>query len=142
MSDTANNPLVSYLEANRDGYLYLVAVANSQQASSIALATGQPVLAMGGFMGSDPALTAGKLAQMVANKQVRFVMGLGGGGFGMRGGGTSSVNTWIQQNCSPVDPSLYQGTGGTGGFGGAFGFGNSQLYDCAAQFNQSAQTTP
>src|SRR5256885_5165756 len=31
-------------------------------------------LAMGGFMGSDPAMTVEKLQQMVADKQVRFIL--------------------------------------------------------------------
>lgn len=94
-------------------------------------------MAAAGFMGSDPALTADKLAELVASKQVRFVMGLGGGmGGGFRGtSGTSSINSWIQAYCSAVDPALYQGQLGfgnsVGGFGGAFGLGNSQLYDCA-----------
>ncbi len=125
-SSTQDN-LVSFLEANRDGYLYLVAVPNSQQASSIALETGQPVLAMGGFMGSDPAMTVGKLQQMIANRQVRFVLG----------GSSASVNQWVQSNCTAVDASLYGGSssgrGGFGGFGGGFGGGGSQLYSCAAQ---------
>jgi 4-amino-4-deoxy-L-arabinose transferase-like glycosyltransferase len=135
--------LVAYLEAHSAGYFYLVAVPTSQQASALALETGKPVLATAGFMGTDPALTAGKLAAMVADKQVRFVMGLGAGG-GMRGqmgsGSTDSdVSGWIQSHCSAVGPSLYQGqiggTGLSGGFGGFGGFrgGNSQLYDCAAQ---------
>ena len=129
-----SNALIAYLEANTAGYRYLVAVTNSQQASPLALETGRPVLATGGFMGSDPALTADKLAELVVTKQLRFVLGLGGG-FGGRGFGggttTTSVSGWIQANCQAVDPSLYGGTTGGRGFGG-FGGGNNQLYDCAA----------
>jgi 4-amino-4-deoxy-L-arabinose transferase-like glycosyltransferase len=124
--------LASYLQENRDGYFYLVAVTNSQQASSIALGTGQPVLAMGGFMGSDPAMTVERLQQMIANREVRFVMA-GGGGFRS---GSSSVSQWVQSNCTPVDSSEYGGQSGSGfgGPGGPGGFmgGNSGLYNCAA----------
>lgn len=116
-----------------DGYFYLVAVTNSQQASSIALETGQPVLAMGGFMGSDPAMTVERLQQMIANRQVRFVMAGGGGGFR---GGNSSVSQWVQTNCTSVDSSEYGRQSGSefGGLGGPGGFmdGNSGLYNCAA----------
>jgi 4-amino-4-deoxy-L-arabinose transferase-like glycosyltransferase len=134
LNDPGNDRLVTYLEENRNGYFYLVAVANSQQASSIALKTGKPVLAAGGFMGSDPALTVEKLQKMIADKQVRFVMGLDG--TGMRGGQSStSVGSWIRSYCTAVDPPLYQGQQG---FTGAFGFGNSPLYDCAPQ--ESRQT--
>ena len=51
--EQVNSGLVSYLQANRNGYFYLVAVSSANQASSIALSTGQPVLAMGGFTGFD-----------------------------------------------------------------------------------------
>jgi 4-amino-4-deoxy-L-arabinose transferase-like glycosyltransferase len=132
MSGAANSGLVEYLEANQGDYLYLLAVSNSQQASSIALATGKPVLAAGGFMGSDPALTVEKLVEMIAGKQVRFVMGLGGEG--MRGRGASSaVGNWVAASCLAVDPSEYQGSGGVG-FSGAFSLGNAQLYDCASGY--------
>ncbi|WP_455432462.1 mannosyltransferase YkcB-related protein [Thermocatellispora tengchongensis] len=44
------------------------------------LATGEPVIAMGGFTGSDPAMTADKLAAYVASGRLRYV--IPGGGFG------------------------------------------------------------
>jgi len=63
---------------------------------------------------------------MIANGQVRFVMG----------GTSSAINQWVQSNCSAVDPSLYGGSSGSR-FGGGFGRGpmggQSQLYNCAAQ---------
>jgi 4-amino-4-deoxy-L-arabinose transferase-like glycosyltransferase len=135
MTNTANSALVAYLEAHSAGYTYLVAVTNSQQASPLALATGKPVLAAGGFMGSDPALTADKLAELVATRQVRFVLGLGGG-FGGRSFSNTAVSGWIQANCQAVDPGLYGGTTalpGGRGFGG-FGGGNAPLYDCTAAY--------
>src|SRR5439155_18752802 len=115
MGEAASSDLISYLEANREwseaqSYFYLVAVASANQASSIALETGQPVLAMGGFTGSDPSMTVEKLQQMVAARQVHFIM-LGGGG---PGGGSSAVNQWIQANCTAVDPSLHGGSSGSG----------------------------
>ena len=96
------------------------------------------MLAAGGVHGQRPGPDR-RLSwpRLVANKQVRFVMGLGGGG--MRGGAAApSVGAWIQANCQVVDPALYQGSADGGGFFGGFfgGFGgrggNSQLYDCAA----------
>ena len=95
------------------------------------------MLATGGFMGSDPALTADKLAELVADQagalRPRPGRRLGGRGFG-GGTSTTSVSGWIQANCQAVDPSLYGGTTGGRGFGGfgGFGGGNNQLYDCAA----------
>ncbi len=110
--ESANSSLISYLEENNDGYFYLVAVSSANQASSIALETGEPVLAMGGFTGSDPAMTVEKLQSLIANKQVKYIM-LGD----MLGGSTSSVSSWVQSSCTAVDSSQA---------------GTSQLYSCAA----------
>ena len=68
------------------------------------LATGQPVMAMGGFSGSDPTPTLAQLQSYVASGQLRFVLLNGGGGGGPigRGGAASSVSTWVSQTCSAV----------------------------------------
>src|SRR5207247_6704628 len=131
MSATGNGGLISYLKANSEGYYYLVAVPNAQQASSITLESGKPVLATAGFMGTDPALTPSKLAEMVANKLVRFVML--SGGFGPMGG-TQSVSSWVQGQCSAVDTSLWQSgdDSAINSLSSPGGYRGLQLYDCAA----------
>jgi 4-amino-4-deoxy-L-arabinose transferase-like glycosyltransferase len=126
--EMANSSLIAYLEANQGDTFYLVAVSSANQASSIALATGQPVLAMGGFTGSDPAMTVEKLQQLAATGQVRYVM-IGGGG---PGGTGSDLTSWVQANGTAVDPSLYGGTTTMGMGGGPSGAGNGTLYDRAA----------
>jgi len=80
-SDVANAQLVKYLKQNRDGAKYLVAATGSQAAAPIALATGDPVITMGGFMGADPAPTVAQLTSLIRAGQLRYVL-LGGGGFG------------------------------------------------------------
>src|SRR6266702_4391717 len=54
---TANTALIKYLEAHKGSAKYLVAVVSSNEADSIILETNQPVMALGGFSGSDPILT-------------------------------------------------------------------------------------
>jgi 4-amino-4-deoxy-L-arabinose transferase-like glycosyltransferase len=127
--------LIAYLEANQDGYTYLLATSNSNNASPIIIKTGKAVMALGGFQGNDQPANAQQFAQMVQDKVIRFVL-LDSGGFG-RGGGQSATG-WVQQNCQVVNSSLWSSTGAnsqnnSGGRGG-FGFGASaQLYDCAPQ---------
>jgi hypothetical protein len=132
----ASNGLIQYLQANRAGAFYLVAVSGSMQAGSIALATGQPVLAWGGFNGGDAALTGDGLAQMVAANRVRFVMTGGQGGPG-GDGNAATISAWVQANCKAVDAAAYgdPATGGFGGQGDPDGPGglSGQLYDCAAR---------
>lgn len=119
--DTA---LVRYLETNRNGAQYLVAVASSNEADSLILATNQPVMALGSFSGSDPILTASQLAALVARGSVRFFLLGGRGGSGDQ----SSLTSWVTQHCTTVSSSQWQVTttsADRNGFGG-----NSSLYDC------------
>jgi 4-amino-4-deoxy-L-arabinose transferase-like glycosyltransferase len=149
-SNTADTALIRYLEANQGRATYLVATASSNQADGIILATNKPVMAMGGFSGSDPILTTGKLAQLVANGTVRFFLvgnGFGGtrrsvdgqpafdfgargvsgrGGFGGFGGTQTQLTTWITRNCKAVPTSTWQGSASATGQSSAM-----QLYDCA-----------
>ena len=56
---------IAYLEAHQGSAKYLVAVTGSQTSASIIIATGKPVVTIGGFNGQDPAPTVAQLAAMV-----------------------------------------------------------------------------
>ncbi|TMR92081.1 glycosyltransferase family 39 protein, partial [Nonomuraea basaltis] len=76
-----SDSMAKYLVANQGTATWLVAVSSAQQASSLILSTRKPVLAMGGFTGSDPAMTVDRLKELVASGQLRYVMtGSGQGG--------------------------------------------------------------
>ncbi len=124
----ANSALVSYLQAHTQGIEYLVAVPSANQGDSLVLATGRPVLYMGGFTGSDPVVDGTKLAQLVADGKLRYVLG---GGGGMPGNGNSSVTSWLQANCTVVSDYA---SGSTNTTTASDGFGraamNSTLYQC------------
>jgi 4-amino-4-deoxy-L-arabinose transferase-like glycosyltransferase len=155
----ANLSLVRYLEANQGNATYLVAAPSSMTADGIILATNKPVMAMGGFGGSDPILTTNQLAALVAQGTVHFFLlgsfregrqpppqfledipeqfrdrfgdRFGGGGFG--GGQQSALTTWVTQHCTVVPASLWQSPSTSAGASGGFGQGGAnQLYDCAA----------
>jgi 4-amino-4-deoxy-L-arabinose transferase-like glycosyltransferase len=151
----ADATLISYLEANQGSTKYLLATPSSTTADSIILATNKPVMAMGGFGGSDPILTTSDLQTLVKNGTVRFFLinaprtiqnqngttttqrgsgtnngGPGGlGGFG--GFGNSSQNTlttWISTHCSAVPASDWQHSTKSA----STARGGNQLYDCAS----------
>lgn len=105
--------LVSYLKANQGSATWLVAVGSAQTASSIMLETARPVIAMGGFSGSDPAMTTGKLQAYVASGKLRFI--LLGGGRGPGGGADSQITGWVQRNCATVPSSAYSGASSSAG---------------------------
>ena len=118
--EQVSTELANWLVAHRGNAEYILAVGSANQASSFILATGLPVMATGGFSGSDPILTAASLAQLIQDGTVRYFLGGGGFGGGFGGQGSFNVNTWVAQNCTAV-PASELGTTAT----------SSQLYDCA-----------
>lgn len=155
-TSNTNAALITYLEAHQGNATYLVATTNANTAAPIILATNKPVMAMGGFIGSDPILTTSQLSSLVANGTVRFFLldGRGGGfqateqqleqlrerfgdafptgGAGFGGpGGQSSLTSWVTQHCTAVPSSAWQSSSSTGTTGRG-GFGGGSLYDCAS----------
>jgi 4-amino-4-deoxy-L-arabinose transferase-like glycosyltransferase len=116
--DTSDSALLDYLVANRGNARWIVAANSAQEAGSIELATGLPVMAMGGFTGSDPAPTADQLKAYVASGELRFVLvNSQGGAFGGFGGGFGGTDrtSWVMSNCKIVaEPGI-----------------SATLYDCA-----------
>ena len=110
--------LVDYLVANRGSATWIVAATSAQEAGPLELATGLPVMAMGGFTGSDPAPTLDQLKAYVASGQLRYVLVDSGNGGGGGPVATSSERTaWVTSACTLVD------------YGGS---GTGTLYDCAS----------
>ncbi|GAA2440381.1 hypothetical protein GCM10010191_65130 [Actinomadura vinacea] len=112
--------MIDYLRQNRNGAAWLVAVASSMEASSIILETGEPVIAMGGFTGRDPAMTVAKLQEYVTSGKLRYVL-VNGQGRGGPGGGSSEVTEWVQQNGTLVDAGAYGGSSSASSSGGDSG---------------------
>jgi 4-amino-4-deoxy-L-arabinose transferase-like glycosyltransferase len=109
--------LIAFLTANRQGERYLLATSTTMLAAPIIIQTGEPVMARGGFHGLDPILTAERLADMAAAKQVRFVM-LGDLSVVSRRLGAEAaqrpIAEWVRANGTLVDPGLWRGVSSTG----------------------------
>ncbi|WP_232303815.1 glycosyltransferase family 39 protein [Pseudofrankia sp. DC12] len=104
---SSNAAVTTLLTEGAKGFRWAAAVANSQSAATLELATGgKPVMAIGGFSGGDPAITLAGFRQDVADKKIHYFLGGGGfGGGGLRGGGggsDSEISSWVQQNFAAV----------------------------------------
>jgi 4-amino-4-deoxy-L-arabinose transferase-like glycosyltransferase len=103
--------LVAFLRANRHGERFLLATASAMQAAPIIIATGEPIMAMGGFTGRDPILTVEGLSHIVEAGELRFVIVGGAHRFGDGPGAPSPLRflvRWVQQHGRPVDPSVWR----------------------------------
>ncbi len=114
-STAVDTALVRYLEAHQGAAKYLVAATGSQTTAPIIIASGKPVITIGGFNGGDPTPTLAEFEHLVATGQVRYVLVNGTGGFGgggaPGGGGTgSAIDAWVQSHGTAVSSTAIGGT--------------------------------
>jgi 4-amino-4-deoxy-L-arabinose transferase-like glycosyltransferase len=137
----ASPALIHYLEANAGHTTFLAAAPSSMVANALILATNRPVMAMGGFAGGDPILTAKRLAVLVSSGTVRFFLlnnpaseavpfarsnvisaaQSGNAGFSFGRNSQPALSTWIIHHCATVPASRWQPSSSN----------TTLLYDCA-----------
>jgi 4-amino-4-deoxy-L-arabinose transferase-like glycosyltransferase len=131
--------LLAYLQTHTQGIKYLMAVPSSMQGSDYVLATGRPVLYLGGFMGLEEVVNAGGLARLVDQGELRYLY------WNNRawGGGSADITAWVADACQVV-PGFDTVTrnmgapdgisrGSSGAADGWMGSMQVSLYDCGGQ---------
>ncbi|MFD8228062.1 ArnT family glycosyltransferase [Streptomyces massasporeus] len=111
----ASSELIAYLKKHRDGAKWLLAVASSQGAAQLIVSSGEPVISMWGWSGSDKAMTLAKLKELVKKGELHYIQ-LGGGMGGGPGGGSSvssEVTAWVQKHGTAVKESDYSNSTST-----------------------------
>ena len=94
---------ISYLQAHQGSATYLLAAVGSQTTSQIIIDTGEPVVTIGGFTGQDPAPTVSRLAKLVADGDLKYVLISDSSGGGPGGGGSSDITAWVKAHGTVVD---------------------------------------
>lgn len=106
MAGNSNSKLIEYLQKNKTGsQKYLLVVSNANEAADIIVQTGEPVMAIGGFLGNDKSITLDQFKELVKKGEVRYVMT--GGMKGGSGNASSEIMNWVQQNGTLVSSSEY-----------------------------------
>jgi 4-amino-4-deoxy-L-arabinose transferase-like glycosyltransferase len=105
----------AYLLAHRDGAHFLLAATDAKTADPLALATGLPVITLGGFSGVDPAPTAAQLARLVSSGQLRYVL-VDASRVLPRSVAqwASSAPTWAERHCARVPSASIEKSVGRG----------------------------
>jgi hypothetical protein len=90
---------VKALEANAANYTWVAATVNSNSAAGYQLATNDPVMAIGGFNGTDPAPTLAQFQRDVADRKIHYFIS---GGFGLGNGRkrttAGKITQWVERN--------------------------------------------
>jgi hypothetical protein len=96
-ASTPGAQVQALLKQDASGYRWVAAAIGAQNAAGYQLATGDPVMAIGGFNGSDPSPTLAQFQAYVAQHKIHYYVG---GGIGMRANGGadegSTIGTWVQ----------------------------------------------
>lgn len=97
---TPSAELVTLLRQGGQDYTWVAAAVGSNSAAGIQLATGEPIMAIGGFNGTDPAPTLEQFQQYVSQGKIHYFIagGRGGRGGGGGSGSASQIANWVEQN--------------------------------------------
>jgi 4-amino-4-deoxy-L-arabinose transferase-like glycosyltransferase len=108
-SSQSNPALTKALQSNAGTYTWAAATVNSNNAAGYQLASGEPVMAIGGFNGTDPTPTLVQFEQYVTAGKIHYFIaggggfgGIGFGGIGFGGGGSSDdasqITSWVESH--------------------------------------------
>jgi hypothetical protein len=105
--------MIQFLRDNAASEEFLLATVNARLAAPVIVATGRPVIALGGFSGRDPIFEVADFQHLVGAGRVRFAL-IGDGAPGLRRifgeGHQKPIVEWIRVNGRPVDPGSWRST--------------------------------
>ncbi len=107
-SSQSNPALTKKLQADASHYTWAAATVNSNNAAGYQLASDDPIMAIGGFNGTDPAPTLAQFEQYVAAGKIHYFIaggatGLGGGFGGGSGDDASLITSWVESHFTSED---------------------------------------
>jgi 4-amino-4-deoxy-L-arabinose transferase-like glycosyltransferase len=94
---TVSTAVATLLKSNASSYTWAAATVGAENASGYQLAAGEPVMAIGGFNGTDQTPTLVQFKTDVAAGKVHYFIAGGGRGIGGPGAGGSSASAAITQ---------------------------------------------
>jgi 4-amino-4-deoxy-L-arabinose transferase-like glycosyltransferase len=100
--------LIAALSADADQYTWVAAALGSNNAAGYQLAAGAPVMAVGGFNGTDPAPTLSQFQRFVAEKKIhyfirgRLMFGQWGGGGHSGSHEAADIAEWVETHFEPT----------------------------------------
>ncbi|MEU3643388.1 glycosyltransferase family 39 protein [Lentzea sp. NPDC034063] len=109
---TPDAEVVTLLQDNAGSYRWAAATIGSNNAAGLQLASGQPVMALGGFNGTDPAPTLVQFQELVRNGQIHYYVAAGRMMQGESGSDAAhDIAAWVAENYTATTvagATLYQ----------------------------------
>lgn len=96
---TPDAEVVTLLQDNASSYRWAAATIGSNNAAGLQLASGRPVMALGGFNGTDPAPTLEEFQEMVRSGQIHYYVAAGRMMQGETGSDAAhDIGAWVAEN--------------------------------------------
>jgi hypothetical protein len=101
---TPSAELTALLQRDAGSYTWAAATIGSNGAAGYQLASGEPVMALGGFNGTDPFPTLAGFQQLVAEGRIHYFVGDAGRSNTASGGSDEAhrIGLWVQDTFTPV----------------------------------------
>lgn len=96
-SGSVDNTLLKYLEKHQGNAEYLFATDDSSTAAPYIISTGKAVMAMGGFNGTDKAITLKQFKKLVKEGKLKYYYAAG-----KTGSSNSEIVSWIKKHAKKV----------------------------------------
>jgi hypothetical protein len=98
---TVSSALVTALNANAGDYEWVAATVSANNAASLELATGHAVMSLGGFNGTDPAITLSTFQKLVTAGKIHYFVADQQGFIGSTAANISTayaIQQWVQSH--------------------------------------------
>jgi 4-amino-4-deoxy-L-arabinose transferase-like glycosyltransferase len=93
-----SSALTKLLENGAVGYTWVAATVGAESAAPFQLASGDPIMAIGGFNGTDPAPTLAQFEKLVSEHKIHYFVGQNQASFGGGTGGAAQITAWVQKH--------------------------------------------
>jgi hypothetical protein len=110
--------LTNLLTTGASSYTWVAATVGSESAAPLQRATWKPILAIGGFNGTDPTPTLAQFQRLVSEHKIHYFVGQNRSSFGGGSGDASRITSWVESHFT------------------------SQTVDGVAVYNLTSQTSP
>ncbi len=104
-SPTPSTQVAALLQRDAGEFTWAAAAVGSNTAAGYQLATQLPVMAVGGFNGTDPAPTLAQFQELVEAHKIHWFVGGGAGSARSQSGGSddaAEIAAWVRQHYTPA----------------------------------------
>jgi len=93
-----NSALTKLLKDSAAGYTWVAATVGAESAAPLQLASDDPIMAIGGFNGTDPAPTLAQFEKLVSEHKIHYFVGQNQASFGGGTGDAAQITAWVEKH--------------------------------------------